>query len=148
MHKGVTLAVASFIIFSTLTVSLTQTVQAASCSSPIPLIGHDPMGITANPDTNMIYVATAGSGSLSVIDGNTNCFLSNVPLGGNTVDVAVNPKTNMIYETDNEFGRIFVINGATSTLVDTISPGGEPSGVEVNPKTNMIYVANQIGAIN
>jgi YVTN family beta-propeller protein len=100
--------------------------------------------LAVNPSTNRIYV---GSGSVWVVDGDSNTVVATVLVGAS--GMAVNPSTNRIYVT-NGFtnGSVSVIDGAlgsptVNTVVATVPVGTNPRGVAVNPNTDRIYVTNQ-----
>lgn len=102
--------------------------------------GTAPKAAAVNPLTNKIYVANSGSGSVTVIDGNT-AGAATVTVGSNPSALAVNPATNKIYVANQGDGTVTVIDGVTNSTTG-ITVGSTPSAVAVNPSTNRIYVAN------
>jgi YVTN family beta-propeller protein len=62
-----------------------------------------------NPIRNRIYVANAGSNTVSVIDGTTNTVVATVTVGTTPFGVAVNPTTNRIYVTNSGSNTVSVI---------------------------------------
>ena len=101
-------------------------------------------GIAINPRTNMIYVVTDDSDTVSVIDGATHAVTS-ISTGKEPVAVAVNEETNKIYvasRSPHTAGTVTVIDGATNKAA-TITTGSPPHALAVNPVTNKIYVANE-----
>lgn len=98
-----------------------------------------------NPDTNRIYVSTAGPGfrdpKMYVIDGATNSVISIIPKIV-SLQIGVNPTTNKIYVPNVDSDRVDVIEGTTNIVLYSIIVGDGPFGVGVNPSTNMIYVSN------
>ena len=114
--------------------------------------GH---GISANPNTNKIYVAASGClGTVppppcpyvTVIDGSTNSIVDNINASNHPNFVAVNPNTNTIYSTDLTGNQLVVIDGKTDSIITQIPVGSGPYGVDVNPITNKIYVDNEAGS--
>ncbi len=105
-------------------------------------VGDFPTGVAVNEKTNRIYVANAGSDTVSVIDGATNTMISTIAVGDGPFGVAVNEKTNRIYVANAGSDTVSVIDGATDTMITTIPVGIGPTGVAVNEKTNRIYVTN------
>ena len=65
--------------------------------------------MAVNPSTNRIYVANAGSDSVSVIDGASNTVAATVAVGSNPLGVAVNPNTNRIYVANSRDDTVSVI---------------------------------------
>ena len=126
-----TLVLASISLFS---FGILQNVLADTVTVTIPVPGN-PTGVSVNPNTNKIYIASSGA-SASVIDGATNS-VSTISAGGQ--GVAVNPDTNRIYVTSIGDGKVWIVDGVTNTQVGTISATGA-SAIKVNPVTNKIYV--------
>ena len=132
--------------------------QAQSLVATLPS-GPNPTAVAVNPTTNMVYVADADVGTLTVINGATNTATT-LPTGApNTTALAVNPTTNTIYALYLGSqssglggivvtpGSIAVINGVTNTVTTTIALPVLGSHIAVNPVTNQIYVStlNEIG---
>ncbi|MDE1764726.1 MAG: YncE family protein [Thaumarchaeota archaeon] len=118
-------------------------------------IGTGFFGMAVNPDTNRIYVLHRHfdridhgwhNGKVSVIDGNTDTKIADIPVGATPMEIAVNPVTNRVYVTNYQEGTVSVIDGTDNKIADTITlkPGVE--GIAVNPVTNRIYVANGINS--
>jgi YVTN family beta-propeller protein len=110
-------------------------------------VGKHPIGIAANPNTNMIYVANYDSNTTSVIDGKTNAVIKNIQTGINPAAIAVNPNTNKIYvvtRSEDEFEKfgVSIIDGKTNGVVKTTVVGEGPISIAFNPNTNTIYEAN------
>ncbi len=90
--------------------------------------------------TNLVYVANAASGNVTVIDGATNATTT-VPAGTGPYSVAVNPVTNRIFVTNANSGNVTVIDGATNSTT-TVPAGTNPLAIAVNPVTGTVYVGN------
>ena len=102
---------------------------------------------SVNPITNRIYVANWNHNTVSVIDGNTNTKITNIPVDMIPEKLAINPITNRIYVTENnnlnkidENGTVLVIDGNTNTKIASIPIVGVFPQITVNPNTNRIYV--------
>ena len=117
--------------------------NSSQTTRPDLIVGSEPRGIAANPNTDMIYVANNVNGTVSVIDGKTNKVVGNMTVGSSPEGVAVNPVTDRVYVANSGSNGISIIDGKTNKVVDNITGGGiSPKGVAVNPETNMVYVAN------
>src|SRR5215467_9558008 len=94
--------------------------------------------------TNTIYVANAGDGTVSVIDGNTNTKLAkDIHVGKAPYAIGVNDYTNTIYVANRGDNTVSVIDWTNnSKLAKDIPVGYRPSAIGVNLDTNTIYVAN------
>jgi YVTN family beta-propeller protein len=124
-----------------------------SCAGGTGICG--PAGVGVDPATNRVYVANQGSGTLTVIDANTNTVLTTISgFGGvnEAVGVAVNPNTNRVYVAGYFSNNVTVIDGSTNNILARIPVGTTPINVAVNPTTKLAYVsnlgANSVSVIN
>ena len=89
-------------------------------------VGNMPTAVSVNPKTNRIYVANTGSGTLSVVNGNTGGILAEIPVAGagsgTLMDVAASPCANLIYAADFGSG-IAVIDGRSNTVTGHLEGG-------------------------
>lgn len=114
-------------------------------------LGGDPVGVAVNPVTDMVY-ATWGDNDVTVINGATNAFVTNVIVGFDGADdpeladptgIDVNTATNEIFVAGwgDKGGSLTAINGATNS-VDSVGWGcTNPDQVAVDPATNITYVS-------
>lgn len=79
-----------------------------------------------NPVTNKIYIANADSNTVSVLDGLSNCLLSNIPVGVQPRGLAVNPVNNLVYVANMLSGTVSVINGTTDKVTSLITFNTNP----------------------
>ena len=105
-------------------------------------VGINPIDLAINPSHHGVYVANAGSNTVSLINGATNKVISNVTVGEYPTAVAYNPANNKVYVANRNSGNISVIDGDTNTLTNRIKVDPFPLDVAVNPNTNTIYVAH------
>jgi YVTN family beta-propeller protein len=105
-------------------------------------VGSDPDGTAADAVTGMVYVANAGSNSVSVIDGKTGTVTATIPVGSEPAGIAVDDDTDMIYVANHGAPTVSVIDGATNTVAATltVSTGGGPDAVAIDPATDKIFV--------
>lgn len=101
---------------------------------------YSPFHVAANPSTGMVYLA---SGSLLVVDGDSDSQVANIPLGTSPNDMAVNPETNLIYLAAGT--SVTVVDGSSYAVVSEIQLDGYAGFVGVNPDTNRIYVSHGSG---
>jgi len=89
-------------------------------------VGSMPCAVAVNPNTNRVYVANAGSGTVSVVNGNTGGALAEIPVAGAGIgtltDIAADPCTNRIYAADFG-GDIAVIDGRDNAIVRHLEGG-------------------------
>jgi len=115
----------------------------------IPLAACGPGGDSKSPTTPLvsitstrIYVANAGSDSVSVVDAQTNALVSTIPVGKHPSALAVNNTTNRAYVANTWSNTLTVIDTLTDQTWSTIATGNSPAGLAINPSTNRIYVSN------
>jgi YVTN family beta-propeller protein len=110
-----------------------------------------PRSCAANPVTNKIYVANAGTNNVSVINSATDALITTISgVGASPRGLCVNPVTNKVYVTSNTDNTICVIDGSTDTISKapfTYGSTTTPYRCSVNTLTNKVYVANY-GSLN
>ncbi len=121
---------------------LTAVDGATNVKRTIPLGGLDSVALAVNSVANEVYVANAGSGTVSLIDGAT--------LSARTVTVGTNPQAlvadvqnHRVYVADKGSNDVKVIDVATGTVTATLQTGTSPVALALNPVTDRIYIANQ-----
>jgi YVTN family beta-propeller protein len=102
--------------------------------------GTNPCAVAVNSVTNKIYVADAGSNSVTVIDGSSESTTT-VAVGASPSALAVNTVTNKIYVANRLSSSVTIIDGATNEVAN-VAVGALPQSVAVNQATNKIYVAD------
>ncbi len=114
------------------------------------VVGGSPLTIAVDFDRNLVYVTNAALQSVSVIDGNTNSLVHNIPTGEVFGGLDVNPATNKVYATDLQTYSLTIIDAVTDSIRTNIPIGHYPSGVAINDATNTVYVATNftLTAIN
>jgi len=125
-------------------------------------VGKIPIGIAVDQVTDTVYVANAGSNTISVINGATcngtdHSGCGQVPATlaapGVAFGLAVNQATDSLYATQTGTGTLAVFNAATCNATDTsgcgqtpatVTVGSFPEGVAVDQATDTVYVANNV----
>jgi len=101
-----------------------------------------------NTTTNMIYVPNNTTGTVAVINGQTNQIVTNISVGTSPAYAAVNPTTNLIYVSGGqESPYLAVIDGFSNTVTATI-PVTSGGPMAVNVVANLIYFLNGNGTIS
>ena len=124
---------------------LTQTIIKTiglSLADPIP--APEPYGVSVNPATNMVYVASA-SGRLVIIDGATDSVDRAVTTPGfvGLDAVAVNPASNNVYASTSTGNWIHVYDATRHAWVYSVMVGmGLGRGIAINPLTYHVLVSN------
>lgn len=106
---------------------------------PIPY-GLFPQRALVDPSTNLAYFTTfRDPGSLAVLNGADNTFVTSVAVGRGTSQLAFNPLTRRIYIGNNQSNTVSVVDADTHSLITNI-PFTQPAILEVNVEKNLIYV--------
>lgn len=117
-------------------------------AAPTVRVGNAPIGVAVDRATNTIYVANAGSNSVSVIDG-SKCKAANASLcspiatlthvGPSPIMLAFDQTTGTLYVTDGETttgddgNTIAVLNGKTCNATNTSGCGQMPAAIVTVP---------------
>jgi len=91
-------------------------------------VGNMPTAVAVNPRTNRIYVANTGSGTITVINGNTDDVVATVPIpnagSGVLTDVVADPCcSNLVFAAGYQ-NEITVIDGVTNEVTGRLGAGG------------------------
>ncbi|HSF50397.1 MAG TPA: beta-propeller fold lactonase family protein [Nitrososphaeraceae archaeon] len=107
-------------------------------------VGNNPLGLTKDNKTKMVYVANTDSNSVSVIDGKTNMKVKEFLVEEKPRDIAIHSKNGKIYVSNSLSDTISVIDLKKENLIPThiFTKGNYPSAIAVNDNKNLIYVAN------
>ena len=108
-----------------------------------------PWGIAYDPVNKDIYVANAGSMSVSVISTLTNKVIDTITVKANPHGVAYDPANNEIYVANQGSGTVSVINAATNTVIKELFPGGGagPENIAYDPANDNLYVTGGLNTI-
>ena len=117
----VAIVLASFVLINTIgSDSNKNELKNRHFVSDIISVGSFPLGISVNPYTNLIYVTNNQSGTVSVIDGDTNSIINTVKVGNGPAGISVNSNTNMIYVANYYSDTVSIIDGKTHVVTDEI----------------------------
>jgi len=117
------------------------------CSPVTVAVVQGPEGVAVDSRTGMIYVADAGTNSISIINGTTQTLVANLSVGINPWGIAVDPYTNMVYVTNMGSSNVAIVNGLNGTnhvpsVAKLVHVGNSPKGVAVDGATDLVYVVN------
>jgi len=121
-------------------------------------VGFEPVGVAVNPANGNVLVANSGSGTVSVIDGNTLNVIQTVKIGDSPQGIDIDTVAGVAYVADGTSGAVTPINLATFAVGTPITVGTGPFGVAFvnNPAyptlPNYVFVTNSgsntVSAIN
>ncbi|MFH0802710.1 MAG: alkaline phosphatase family protein [bacterium] len=133
---------------------LNTTVPTAPTLTATINTGDHPDALLLNHAQTRLYVANAGSDTISVIDTTTNRVLSTVLLRPSNVSnlpgvtptgLALSPDEKTLYASLGDFNAVGVIDTATSRLRGYIPVGWYPTAVAVAPDNSCLLVTNGWG---
>ncbi len=107
-----------------------------------------PLAIENNPSNGKVYVANAGTNSITVIDSSTNTVEDIVNLNAVPMALQYNDANGDLYvaalnqKSSRDNGFVAVIDGSSNIFKDVYAIGVSPRQIEYNPTDNNIYVAN------
>jgi YVTN family beta-propeller protein len=111
--------------------------QAANLTSSV-RVGREPVAIAVNPATNRVYVANAGSGTVSVVDGQNDSIFATVSVGALPYVLAVSEVTNRIYVSNTFRDLLTIIDGTTNTT-KTVKTGSADA-IAIDSKAGKVYL--------
>ena len=88
-----------------------------------------------------VYVANAGSDTVSVIDADTNAVIATIPVGDRPTGVVL--LGDRVYVTNELSGTVSVIAIASNTVVATVPVGVRPAGMDPAAYYGELWVANE-----
>ena len=98
--------------------------------------GSHPQYGAVTADGSFIYVANVNSGTVSVVNTDTDTVAATISLGATTrpLFVAINPNGSFAYVTRNTNpGYVSVINTSSNAAIATVTVGSNPVFVAVRP---------------
>jgi YVTN family beta-propeller protein len=107
-----------------------------------------PLAMEVNPSNGKVYVANAGSNSITVIDSSTNTVEDVINLNAPATALQYNDANGDLYVTvlnqqsSRDNGFVAIIDGSSNEFKDVYAVGVGPRQIEYNPTDNNIYVAN------
>ena len=109
----------------------------------IAAVGTRPTALCYDSIDNRAFVALFNdTGSVSVLDGNTNGVIARIGVGQYPCALVWNPAGNKVYVANQLDSTVTVINAATKQVVKTLQVGEKPYALCYNPVNNKVYVAN------
>jgi YVTN family beta-propeller protein len=109
----------------------------------IAAVGTRPQALCYDSIDNRVFVALyKDTGSVSVVDGNTNGVIARINVGSFPCALVWNPAGNKVYVANQLGASVTVINAATNSVIRTVPAGAKPYALCHNPVNNKVYVAN------
>ena len=89
------------------------------------------------------YVPNEGSGTISIIDTQTDATVGEIAIGGKPRGIAISPDGKRLYVSEQKGEHVDVIDTATKKFIKKIPVGDSPEAVYVNQDGSLIAVANE-----
>lgn len=108
-------------------------------------VGADPVSIAVNPANGRVYVANAGDGTVTVLDGSSDAIVATVPIGSHPYSIAVDGATGRVYVTHTFGDQLSILDGATNSTSNLKT--GSSDLIAINSKIGTIYLLGYGGPV-
>jgi YVTN family beta-propeller protein len=108
-------------------------------------VGADPVSIAVNPANGRVYVANAGDGTVTILDGSSDAVVATVPIGDHPYSIAVDGATGKVYVTHTFSDQLSILDGTTNAASDLKT--GSSDLIAINSQTGIIYLLGYGGAV-
>jgi YVTN family beta-propeller protein len=108
-------------------------------------VGAAPVSIAVNLTNGRVYIANAGDGSVTVLDGDSDAAVARIPIGSHPYSIAVNSATGKVYVTHTFGDQLSILDGTTNTASELKT--GSSDLIAINSRTGIIYLLGYGGAV-
>jgi YVTN family beta-propeller protein len=114
-------------------------------------VGYNPAALAVNTaygEDGILYVANAGSNTVSVISGASNTVVATVAVGSDPRGIAYDNSNGDVYVNNEGSATASVINGKTNTVIATIpsvNGAGEHTAAQYDPSNGDVYMTSDGG---
>jgi YVTN family beta-propeller protein len=108
-------------------------------------VGAAPVSIAVNSANGRVYVANAGDGTVSVLDGKSDSVMATIPIGSHPYSIAADSATGKVYVTHTFGDQLSILDGATNTAADLKT--GSSDLIAINSRAATIYLLGYGGAV-
>ena len=108
-------------------------------------VGAAPVSIAVNAINGRVYVANAGDGTVSVLDGASDALLATVAIGSHPYSIAANAASGKVYVTHTFGEQLSILDGATNAVTDLKT--GSADLIAINPRKATVYLLGYGGAV-
>ena len=108
-------------------------------------VGAAPVSIAVNSVNGRVYVANAGDGTVSVLDGTSDAIVTTIPVGSHPYSIAADPATGKVYVTHTFGDQLTILDGATNTTADLKT--GSSDLIAIDSRAATIYLLGYGGAV-
>jgi YVTN family beta-propeller protein len=108
-------------------------------------VGAAPVSIAVNSVSGRVYVANAGDGTVSVLDGTSDAVVATIPIGSHPYSIAADSATGKVYVTHTFGDQLTILDGTTNTAVDLKT--GSSDLIAIDSRNATIYLLGYGGAV-
>ncbi len=102
----------------------------------------DPVNVSINPLTNEAIAVNKKSGSVSVVDLNSQTVIYTIPVGKFPKGSALDSESNLALIANKHDDNVSIIDLNSYEVISNIDVGKHPEGIAVNPLTHTALIAN------
>jgi YVTN family beta-propeller protein len=102
-------------------------------------VGKYPTDLSFNPNTNNLYVANAGSNTISVIDTSNDNIITTITTEFQPVGLQVNPNTNRLYVAS--YHTVSVFDGTNYSKIGNINISSDLFDITIDANDDWIFVS-------
>jgi DNA-binding beta-propeller fold protein YncE len=99
----------------------------------------EPQGVGYEPSTDMLYVASAGDGSVRLFEGNDYAERERIELGSDADNIRIDAAINRIFVGYGS-GALAVIDPSTHSKAGNVPLKAHPESFQIDPDTGQIFV--------
>jgi YVTN family beta-propeller protein len=108
-------------------------------------LGSEPVSVAVDTNTGAVYVANAGDGTVSVLDGATDAIVATVPIGSHPYSIAADPATGKVFVTHTFGDQLSILDGATNAVQDLKT--GSSDLIAIDSRSATVYLLGYGGAV-
>jgi YVTN family beta-propeller protein len=109
------------------------------------IVGSEPVSIAVNTGNGRAYVANAGDGTVTVLDGSSDAVVTTVAIGSHPYSIAVDSATGKVYVTHTYGDQLTILDGTTNTASEVKT--GSSDLIAINSRTGTTYLLGYGGAV-
>ena len=106
-------------------------------------VGAGPVSIAVDASNGRAYVASAGDGTVTVVDGKTDVVIATLTVGSHPYSIAADSDAGKIYVSRTYSNELTVIDAATNAISEIKS--GSPDLISVDTKTHTAFLLGYEG---
>lgn len=104
-----------------------------------PTHGESSINVAFDPESERLFVASQGSGTLSVLDSRSGELLGKVETGAGAHGVIYNAISDQVYVTNRQASTTSVVDGTSYEVLVNLETGTLPQSVTMDTASNIVY---------